>query len=56
MPNPLKDPRKNPLKLIYEDFWVPVFGRILHLFTSYIEGSQPNNKQTYDLRDKQANQ
>ena len=27
--NPLKDPVKNPLKRFYEDFWVPIFGRLL---------------------------
>ena len=52
MTNPLKDVRKNPLKRIYEDFWVPVFGRILRLFSSMIEGEVPKEEQTYDLRDK----
>ncbi len=41
---------RNPFKFIYEDFWVPVFGRVLHLFSSWIEGSSPKEKQTYDLR------
>jgi len=53
MTNPLKDPIKNPLKRIYEDFWVPVFGRILYSFSSIIEGQALKEKQTYDLRDNQ---
>ena len=53
MSNPLKDPAKNPLKSLYENFWVPVFGRILMQFANIIEGETPKNKdkQTYDLRD-----
>ena len=53
--NPLKDPAKNPLKIAYEEFWVPVFGRILNVFTSYIEGQKPKEKQTYNLRDNAKN-
>ena len=56
MDNPLKDPRKNPLKLIYEEFWVPVFGRILYFFSSIIEGKTPKGKQTFNLRENQKNQ
>ena len=52
MSNPLKDPVKNPLKRIYENFWVPIFGRILNLFVSWIEGQTPKEKQTYNLKDK----
>jgi len=52
MVNPLNDSRKNPLKRSYEDLWVPIFGRILRLFSSIIEGEAPNEKQTYNLRDK----
>ncbi len=52
MNNPLKDPQKNPLKKFYENFWVPVFGRILFFFSSFIEGELPQEKQTFDLRDK----
>ena len=52
MSNPLKDPFKNPLKRVYENFWVPVFGRILNLFTSTIEGQMPKEKQTFNLKDK----
>ncbi len=52
MTNPLKDSKKNPLKRIYEDFWVPVFGRLLRLFSAVIEGEAPKEKQTYNLRDK----
>ena len=51
MNNPLKDPKKNPLKIAYENFWVPVFGRVLNLFTSYIEGQKATEKQTFNLRD-----
>ena len=51
--NSLKDPHKNPLKIVYEEFWVPIFGRILNLFTSYIEGQKPQEKQTYNLRENQ---
>ena len=53
--NPLKDPIKNPLKRFYENFWVPVFGRLLNLFSSMIEGQPSTNKQTYNLRDGQKN-
>jgi len=52
MQNPLKDPIKNPFKILYEGFWVPVFGRALNLFTILIEGKKPKEKQTFDLRDK----
>ena len=52
MSNPLNDPFKNPLKKLYEEFWVPIFGRVLNLFTSIIEGEVSSNKQTYDLRNK----
>ena len=52
MTNPFKDPKQNPLKIVYEEFWVPIFGRILNLFASWIEGEASKTKQTYDLRDK----
>ena len=52
MNNPLEDPYKNPLKRLYEDFWVPVFGRILNLLVPFIEGEKPKDKQTYNLRDR----
>ncbi len=52
MTNPLKDSRKNPLKRTYEDLWVPIFGRLLNLFSSWIEGQATTEKQTYDLHDK----
>ncbi len=42
----------NPLKYFYERVWVPVFGRILMRFVSWIEGKQPKQKPTYDLRDR----
>ena len=51
MSNPLDNPVKNPLKIVYENIWVPVFGRILNLFTSIIEGKTPKEKQTYNLKD-----
>ena len=49
--NPLKDPIKNPLKMMYEGLWVPIFGRTLYLFSSIIEGRKPKEKQTYNLKD-----
>ena len=52
MNNPLQDPIKNPLKNFYEEFWVPVFGRILYFFSSIIEGDKPKGQQTFDLRTK----
>ncbi len=52
MNNPLKDSLKNPIKRIYEGFWVPIFGRVLYLFSYMIEGQQPREKQTFDLREK----
>ncbi len=42
----------NFLKRLYEEFWVPVFGRVLMLFVGWIEGHSPQDKPTYDLRDK----
>ncbi len=42
----------NLLKKIYEEFWVPIFGRGLMFFASWIEGERPKDKQTYDLRDQ----
>ncbi len=52
MSNPLDDPVKNPIKTLYEGFWVPVFGRLLMLFSSLIEGKDVTFKQTFDLRNK----
>ena len=44
----------NPLKIAYENFWVPVFGRVLMKFASWIEGKDlKNTDQTYDLRERQ---
>ena len=40
------------LKHAYEEFWVPVFGRVLNSFVTWIEGEEPTKKPTYDLRDK----
>jgi len=34
----------NQLKRIYEGFWVPVFGRILMYFSSWIEGEDVKQK------------
>ncbi len=46
--------RVAPLKQLYENFWVPVFGRILMTFSSWIEGKDLRGvKQTYDLREKE---
>ena len=42
----------NFLKHLYENFWVPVFGRILRVFSSWIEGESILGRQTYDLRSK----
>ncbi len=42
----------NPLKVAYERFWVPVFGRILTFFIRWIEGESPKKKPTYDLIEK----
>ncbi len=43
-------PKSTILKRLYENFWVPYFGRILMLFASWIEGesvdkSEPSNRQ-----------
>ncbi len=54
MLNPLKDPKKNPLKLFYERFWVPIFGRTLRLFSALIEGEEIIEKPTYDLTDERT--
>ncbi len=51
MSNPLKDPKRNPLKPMYESFWVPIFGRALRIFSAMIEGEEILEKQTYDLRE-----
>ena len=40
------------LKEAYENFWVPVFGRILMRFVRIIEKSPPKEKPTFDLKDK----
>ena len=37
------------LKICYENFWVPIFGRLLSVFIKFIEGKKPDNKSTYDL-------
>ena len=49
MVKPLKNPIKNPLRISYERFWVPIFGRALRLFSGLIEGEEPKEKQTYKL-------
>ncbi len=46
--------RIQPLKTAYEEFWVPIFGRILMLFVKWIEKKEPTQKPTYDLRDKKS--
>ena len=53
MTNPLKDPKKNPLKIIYEEFWVPIFGRLLYLFRAIIAGEPQKTKHPFNLRDKE---
>ncbi len=42
----------NPLKLAYERVWVPLFGRVLMIFAQWIEGKKPQEKPSYDLREK----
>ncbi len=42
----------NPLKAGYERIWVPLFGRMLMKLSTLIEGKQPQQKPTYDLRTK----
>ncbi len=42
----------HPLKYAYERIWVPIFGRLLMFFVKWIEGKQPKEKPTYDLREK----
>ena len=44
--------KNNFLKTAYEEFWVPVLGRVLNLFVSLIEGKPPSNKPTFDLRNR----
>jgi len=41
----------NFLKACYERLWVPIFGRMLMVFTKVIEGEKPTQKPTYDLRE-----
>ena len=38
------------MKIAYEEFWVPFFGRFLSLFIRWIEGKPPKENHTYDLR------
>ncbi len=40
---------KNPIEQLYLKFWVPVFGRILMLFSKWIEGEPVKEIPTYDL-------
>ena len=45
--------RKSSLfKVLYEEFWVPIFGRLLYLFSALIEGEVPKDSQTYNLKDE----
>lgn len=55
MTNPLENPSRNPLKKIYEEFWVPVFGRLVNRFVVLIEGERSQVKPTYNLRTKDEN-
>ena len=43
------------LKKFYEEFWVPVFGRILTRFVNLIEGENTKVKPTYYLKSKNEN-
>lgn len=43
----------NLLKFLYERLWVPLFGRILMLLSTFIEGKKPKEKPTYDLTNKE---
>ncbi len=46
----------NFLKIAYENFWVPVLGRLLMKFSSFIEGKDLRDaKQTYDLKTNEEN-
>ena len=46
---------KNILQFSYEKIWVPVFGRLLMVLSSLIEGkSLKDAKQTYDLSNQKA--
>ena len=44
--------KHNPLKLAYENIWVPFLGRILMFFVKWIEGKPPQEEPSFDLRDK----
>ena len=48
----MKKDQKNFMKIAYEQFWVPFFGRGLTFFVRWIEGEAPKKKPTYDLRSK----
>ncbi len=37
------------LSHLYEVIWVPVFGRVLNMFSLIIEGKKPDTKPTYDI-------
>ena len=36
------------LKIFYDKFWYPVFGKILSKFVFLIEGNKNNNKRSID--------
>ena len=40
------------LKFFYDNFWYPVFGRILSKFVFLIEGEKINNKKSIDKSKK----
>ncbi len=41
------------LKQAYEEFWVPFLGRLLTMFSTWIEGEPPKQKPTFNLRTKE---
>ncbi len=43
----------NLLDILYRKLWVPLFGRILYLFVSLIEGRKSNKKPTYSINNNQ---
>ncbi len=41
----------NIMNKAYKSLWVPIFGRILFRFVSFIEGKPPAEKPTYNISD-----
>ncbi len=44
--------KRNFLQFAYEEFWVPLLGRGLSIFIKSIEGKDPKERPTFDLREK----